>query len=462
MMRRWILALLVYSIVLGISGCGRAAPEIGEKDPIQETYSMTDTVVQNPYIGFAVEATNLAVPDEHSLVYIDITFAELQPDNPEEFDFSFIEEKNNLAFWRSQGKHAVLRFICDYPRDEPHMDIPQWLYDLTGDGDHYDISYGKGYSPDYSNEEFIACHQRAIAALGEYFSDGFVSYVQLGSLGHWGEWHVLYSAGIQRLPDSEIREQYVQHYMDAFPNAKLLMRRPFAPAAEKGFGLYNDMSGHADSTREWLDWIENGGEFTQTNEPEALAAMPDFWKTAPVGGEFTSSLPMWYICGLNLKTTLSLLEASHTSFLGPKCPVRNEYDAPLYRYAVPRILNTLGYRIGITQMILQPEIGTQGKHLTLQWENHGSAPIYFKTPVKLYLVNVFGAIQELAEVQIDLTALLPGESVISLTELPDGITYEGKTLAIGILDPMTGKPSVSLVSDQKQIDQRLFVLHKFS
>lgn len=462
MTHKWILVLLICGVVLGASGCGRTAPETGKQGLLEMTYTMTDAVVQNPYIGFAVEATNLAVPDTHSLVYIDITFAELQPDSPGEFDFSFIEKKNNLAFWKSQGKHAVLRFICDYPRNAPHMDIPQWLYDLTGDGDFYDISYGKGYSPDYSNEVFIAYHQKAVSALGEYFSDGFVSYVQLGSLGHWGEWHVLYSAGIQRLPDSEIREQYVRHYMDAFPNAKLLMRRPFAPAAKNGFGLYNDMSGYKGSTEAWLDWIENGGEFTQTNEPEALTAMPDFWKTAPVGGEFTSSLPMWYICGLNLKTTLSLLEASHTSFLGPKCPVRNEYDGPLYRYAVPRILNTLGYRIGITRMTLQPESGTQGQSLTLQWENHGSAPIYFETPVKLYLADTLGAIQELAEIQIDLTALLPGETMISVTELPKGIFYDGKTLAVGLLDPMIGKPSVSLVSDQEQIEERLFVLHKFS
>lgn len=461
-MKIWILALLLWGFLLTASGCGSASAEAENRDALVTTYEMTDMVVQNPYIGFAVEATNTAVPDEHSLVYIDITFAQLQPDNPEEFDFSSIAEKNNIAFWKSRGKHAVLRFICDLPGEEAHMDIPQWLYDLTGDGDFYDTSYGKGYSPDYSNAVFISYHRKAMAALGKYFSDGFVSYVQLGSLGHWGEWHVLYSAGIKRLPDSQIREQYVQHYIDAFPNVKLLMRRPFEPAAENGFGLYNDMAGHSRSTREWLDWIENGGEFTQTREPTALVAMPDFWKTAPVGGEFTSSLPMWYICGLNLKTTLSLLEASHTSFLGPKCPVRNEYDGLLYRYAVPQILNTMGYRIGITQMTLQPSSPSQGQLLTLQWENHGSAPLYFEAPVKLYLVNTYGSTQELTDVQIDLTTLLPGERMISVTELPKDASYQGKTLAAGILDPMTGKPSISLVSNQKQLPQRLFVLHEFS
>ena len=31
------------------------------------------------------------------------------------------------------------------------MDIPEWLYERTGDGVFYDTEYGKGYCPDYSN-----------------------------------------------------------------------------------------------------------------------------------------------------------------------------------------------------------------------------------------------------------------------------------------------------------------------
>lgn len=446
--RRFLTTALSLSLLL--TGCGRG------QDVTEVRYAMTDKTVINPFIGFAVEAFNRASPEEHSLVYIDITFAQLQPDSPEEFDFASIEAENHLAYWRAQGKHAVLRFLCDYPGKEAHMDIPQWLYDLTGDGDFYDTEYGKGYAPNYANEIFLDYHRKALAALGEYFSDGFLSYVQLGSLGHWGEWHVLYSAGIKRLPDSAIREQYVQHYLDSFQNVRFLMRRPFEPAAEQGFGLYNDMSGHTASTREWLDWIAQGGEFTQTQEENAMVPMPDFWENAPVGGELTSSLPMWYLCGPGLGKTISLLKASHTSFLGPNCPVSSDgYDSLLYTFAVPKLLNTLGYRIGITKLTLRNQI------LTLQWENEGSAPIYFETPVRLYLVDNAGTAEPLADIPIDLTALLPEETMTSVTRLPEGISYEDKTLAVGIIDPMTNKPSVSLVSNQEQISDRLFVLYRF-
>ena len=98
---------MVLSVPLLLTGCGRG------QNVTEVRYAMTDKTVINPYIGFAVEAFNRASPEEHSLVYIDITFAELQPDGPEEFDFASIEAENHLAYWRAQEKHAVLRFICD-------------------------------------------------------------------------------------------------------------------------------------------------------------------------------------------------------------------------------------------------------------------------------------------------------------------------------------------------------------
>ena len=111
------------------------------------------------------------------------------------------------------------------------------------DGDWYDNDYGKGFAPDYSNTTMIRRHTQAVKAMGERWgSDSLISYIELGSLGHWGEWHVYYGAGIRRLPLEEVREQYVKVWPEAFPNAMILMRRPFCSAKNYGFGLYNDMA----------------------------------------------------------------------------------------------------------------------------------------------------------------------------------------------------------------------------
>ena len=140
--------------------------------------------------------------------------------------------------------------------DETHMDIPDWLYEQTKDGVFYDTSYGKGYAPEYSNPILIEKHRNAILALGRAFEEEhMIAYVELGSLGHWGEWHMNYRQGTTRMPQESVREEYVKHYEEAFFYAKLLARRPFAETAKRKFGLFNDMAGHPQATEEWLSWI---------------------------------------------------------------------------------------------------------------------------------------------------------------------------------------------------------------
>lgn len=253
-----------------------------------KAFAKSGEILKNPVMGFAPEADYLEAAADNTLVYVDVSWRELEPSEGV-FAFEAIEKANHLDEWRAAGKHVVFRFVCDLPGDEPHRDIPDWLYEKTKDGKDYDISYGKGYSPNYANRVFIEAHAKAIAALGKRFGqDTFFSYVELGSLGHWGEWHVKYEDGLPRMPGEAVRRQYIAPYLTAFPHAKILMRRPFVDAKKENFGLFNDMAGDRESTEEWLDWIANGGDYAQAGETDALVAMPSVWETAPVGGEFTS------------------------------------------------------------------------------------------------------------------------------------------------------------------------------
>ena len=46
------------------------------------------------------------------------------------------------------------------------MDIPEWLYEKIGhEGTWYDVEFGKGFAPDYNNEEMIRYHAKAVEAL---------------------------------------------------------------------------------------------------------------------------------------------------------------------------------------------------------------------------------------------------------------------------------------------------------
>ena len=58
-----------------------------------------------------------------------------------------------------------------------------------------------------------------------------------------------YSEGIQRIPREAVRDKYILPWTEAFPDAMILMRRPFASAEKYGFGLYNDMTGQPEPHR---------------------------------------------------------------------------------------------------------------------------------------------------------------------------------------------------------------------
>lgn len=137
-------------------------------------------------MGYAPCAWNNKISNDISLLYMDITWAELEPKEGE-YDWESIEKENQLTRWKTEGKHIVLRFVCDIPGKEKHMDIPEWLYEKSGHaGTWYDMELGKGFAPDYNNEQIIQHYIKAIEALGGHLGqDDLISYIELGSLGHW-------------------------------------------------------------------------------------------------------------------------------------------------------------------------------------------------------------------------------------------------------------------------------------
>lgn len=402
-------------------------------------YKESQTTFGNPLMGYARNAWYNDVSEDISLLYVDITWAELEPEEGV-YAWEAIEEKNQFARWKKEGEHLVLRFVCDIPGNTEHMDIPEWLYEKSGKaGKWYDGEYGKGFAPDYENSTIISCHEQAVKALGARFGqDGLISYIELGSLGHWGEWHVNYGEGIQRIPGEEIREKYILPWIEAFPDAMILMRRPFAAAKKYGFGLYNDMTGHPQGTQSWFDWINNGGDYDQTGEKNAIVSMKDFWKTAPSGGEFTSSLSMEEMMNTNLSETVELIREAHTTFLGPKIP--DEDYADEYK----EVLKNMGYRLWISKAEIKST--RNSSHLELTWENSGVAPLYKDWPVYVYIEDDTGKLVEKRKIPMEISSVLPGEkkvtSIMLETDRLNSLLEKGYRLAVGIEDPMTETLSV--------------------
>ena len=164
-MKKILAAMLLILIVILAAGAGYQWWSSGNGNKKQ--FQKSQEIFGNPLMGYAPSAWYENVSEDISLLYMDITWAELEPEEGV-YAWDSIEEENQINRWKKEGKHLILRFVCDIPGDEKHMDIPRWLYEKTGeDGTWYDGEYGKGYSPDYNNKVFIEEHEKAIKALGE-------------------------------------------------------------------------------------------------------------------------------------------------------------------------------------------------------------------------------------------------------------------------------------------------------
>lgn len=432
-MRKMVLMMLVCQLLTGRAYAATVTTE----------YRASEAELVNPYIGNAIWADEDGAEQPFTLVYANLLWSELEKDEGV-YDFSKFEESNQLDRWSKEGKKLVLRFVMDIPMDQKHRDIPDWLYEKTGgNGKNYHTEYGRGYCPDYSDPILIQAHAKAVAAIGrQYGQDGFLAYVQLGSLGHWGEWHVHQQAGT--MPDAEVRAQYVQAYVDAFPKAKLLMRRPFTPAATYGMGLYNDTAGNLDSTERWLDWIENGGPYDQTGEEDAIIPMRDAWKTAPIGGELATNEEPEDLLREELTQTIALFESSHTSWIGPRSfATEIERDGEL-QAALDSVNRRIGYRLRVMEASF--ESGPQPK-LKLRWTNDGIAPFYFDWEACIRLTWEDGKTETIA-LEMTLADVLPGSVAEVDVALPEG-SYG---IEAGILDPETGRAGVALAMDVAHAD----------
>lgn len=410
------------------------------------TYSESQKPLDNPLTGYAPPAQEAEECADSRLVYIGITWDMWEP-RQGEYDIEGLEETFHLKRWKEENKHAVLRFICDLPGEEGHMDIPRWLYEKTRDGEFYDTDYGAGYAPNYGNDYFRERHSLAIQALAEYCNkDDFVAYVEIGSLGHWGEWHTNTDEGLSLLPDAQVCWQYVLDYSDHFHNARLMMRRNYVMAAEGGMGLYNDMTGHEEDTRKWLGWILEGGSFETAGADLVYQPMENFWERAPSGGEFTSAYPMEEMLTERLPDTLRMIRDTHMTFIGPKCPEGSLKDTSEAR----TVREELGYRYYISAVTTQYSF-TQGQlDVKIIWENGGLAPLYWDWPVTMYVYNAKGELKYWETVDLKLSKLYPGTSAETVCSIPFTDEFrQGYQIGIGITDP-DEKEFLSLAIDTEK------------
>ncbi len=443
------LTISVGSFLVFLKLSATMAPATVTYVPIEST-----RVLNNPYMGFAVDARTDEAEQPHRLAHANLLWSELEPEEGR-YDWDAIESKYRFDLWRGRNVNLVIRVILDYPSDTKHMDIPEWLYEaIDGQGTWYDNDYGQGFSPDYRHPTLIEKHEKLIQALADrYNDDPLIAFVQLGSLGHWGEWHTRdEEPGRIDFPKRTVSSRYAEHYVRHFTNKPLLMRRPHEIARDAKMGLFNDAFGKRDATIDgFLDWYTNGYTNWLTQEPEP--AMPDFWTTAPVGGEFADELR--YVQDDAIDETIMQAKLTHVTWMGPNAPYREPVGGAL-QANIDRFLTTVGYRFVIAQETHEEEVEPGDTlHVRATVVNRGAAPFYFPWPLELSLADRAGAIRHSVRATEDIRAWLPGTREVSADiPIPESLPPGEYTILAAILDPISGLPGVELAIEGRRADGR--------
>lgn len=447
-------------------------------------------VLHNPYMGFMPWARGVETPSKELLkntpypqnakiLYAGINWKDLEPTKGN-FDWAGIEAANQLDYWYSQGAKVNLRIVMDTPGSTVHRDIPDWLYDeivaeqgVANAGTIYgDVTSRTGFAPNYNSQVLISEHKRMIQAFAEHYdNDPRISYIQLGSLGHWGEFHNTYvNAPLGNFPKVSVSDQYVQPYIDNFHNKLLGMRKPFPITASNKLGLFNDIIGDKGSTETWKDWTVNGwgdvGLFLEPGQNAAAAktasAMPDFWKTNFSGGEFTSniSLPNHFTDDYIMEQ-LNEIRYSHTSWVGPNSPAKFVVGENGITQNIQENLDswmkTVGYRYVLESVSHQAQAAAgDAVSIATHWNNKGVAPFYYNWPVAVALADANGNVVASSVTkanQTDIRSWLPGGNDANLPlQIPADLASGTYKVLVSVIAPDTNKPGIDLAIAGKRSD----------
>ena len=104
-----ILTVMILILTVVLVACAGYLWQSSRKEN-KKQFQKSQEVFGNPLMGYAPSAWHDEIPDDVSLLYMDVTWAELEPEEGK-YNWEEIEKENQLDRWREEGKHIVLRFV---------------------------------------------------------------------------------------------------------------------------------------------------------------------------------------------------------------------------------------------------------------------------------------------------------------------------------------------------------------
>ena len=322
-----------------------------------------------------------------SVVYLRIPWFFLEPEQGK-FNWSVLDTPAQR--WIAKGKQIALRITCS--ESWTRWATPEWVHKAGAKG--YDFLPGKGvqpdgpfWEPDFDDPVFLEKLDRFLAALAErYDGNSEVAFIDVGSLGVWGEGHT--GASTRRPVKPETVKRHIDLHQRHFKKTLLAANDDLGGSQGAGQNAVMRYALAAGLTlRDDSILVQPAGRAYY----HAAWAQP-FWPKVPVilesehyGG--SKERGNWKDGSLYLKA----IEEYHASYASIHW-WPHEFLAE-NRDLVRRINMRLGYRLQLIEASWPKTIRARGSFsFTSTWRNSGVAPCFPGGSVAVTLKDCHGGI----------------------------------------------------------------------
>lgn len=306
-----------------------------------------------------------------SVAYLRVPWAFLEPSEGE-FTWELLDTPAQR--WISKGKRIALRISCC--ESWMRYATPEWVKNAGAQG--YDFTPGQGivekgqyWEPEYADPIFLAKLERFLEAMAaRYDGNPNVDFIDIGSLGVWGEGHTWASTKLEY--SDEVKKLHIDLHCKHFQHTLLAISDDFAGpsnpgpefplmdyAFEKGVTLRDDSIMVQPPPHSWY----------HANMAEA------FWPTLPVvlehehyGGSVKKGA--W-----DKELFLKSVEDYHASYMSihwwPRVLLEEN------REVIDQINQRMGYRLQLREATWPKQVRLgESFEVQMKWANAGVAPCY--------------------------------------------------------------------------------------
>jgi hypothetical protein len=454
-MRAYLTALLV---LVGVSALSAGELAVVNPKPL-------DQPVSNPHMGLYLQYPPADLPEDHWLLELaDIAYRRVEwaDVNPEPGVYAFDEVFGPLfdEWVAKRGRRVAFRVMCQSMHSSKEYVTPKWVFDAGVPGVKHKALRGQIQTdPVFWHPLYLELQGEFVAALGKYL-DGRpgLEFVDIGSIGEWGEMHLARWTPEQLAETGHSRTAYVTAYRRmidaharAFPTTTVFLN--VGGQSNQTINDYAAIRG----IHFRQDGLKPGGASYNCGEWLYKAYAP---RGVLCNFEFHSGYRDMVRKNWDLTETIDAALGAPISYLNTNLGTFGKETPPIMQEQLRRAAMKVGYRLRPMEVQHTPQIFVsaerKGRFLVRStWRNEGVAAPTRSLAVRWTLLGQDGMVVSTALTypEVPTTAWWPGTdyAVDEMLSIAPGLPVGTYHLAATMVDPEADQ-TINLAIQGRQDD----------